>query len=261
MESQFVRWRAFFLGCLALAGVFRADPVAAQFVPCAGVTSSQDYKLVLDDFALGNANDPDLRLFMEALRASLALNLAHLEAEGLGNVQLVRCQNRKPQSTDFTTAAVRQLNARRVVLEMWGVGRAGASAGDYRVFVSYFIVPVRQAGSQDPASFTVERKGRSDAPLDRLMEDVSQAIELKAYVAVGIGRKFLQEGQYDLARNSLCRAEAWLADAGPAAAPAAFVAWVKQLSSNVVRQALDDPQYSGAMRLTGEGSTISCTRG
>jgi len=233
---------------------------AAQFVPCSGVTTSQDYKLLLDDFAIGNANDPDLKLFMEALRASLSINLATLQADGLGTVQLVRCQNRKPQETDFDTTTVRQLNSRRVILEMWGVGRTDGTAGDYRAFVTYFVIPVRYAGTQSPATFTIERHGKSGSPLDRLMEDVSQAAELKAYVAVGMGTKFMQEGQYDLARKSLCRAESWLADAGSAAAPPAFVTWVKSVSESVVRKALDDPQYTGALRLVASQGAAPCLK-
>jgi hypothetical protein len=233
---------------------------SAQIVPCTGVSTSQDYKLLLDDFAIGSADDPDLKLFMEALKASLALNLAHLEADGLGSVQLVRCQNRKPQERDFDPGVVRQLNARRVILEMWGIGKAGGDPGDYRAFVTYFMIPVRHSGPQDPATFTIERRGRSDSPLDTLMEAVSQATELKAYVAVGMGTKFLQEGQYDLARKSLCRAETWLADAGTVTAPAPFVAWVRNLSAAVVRQALDDPQYSGALRLLSGHATPPCLR-
>ena len=237
-----------------------AAPASAQIVPCAGVTSSQEYKLLLDDFVIGNAGDPDLKFFMEALRASLALNLANLEADGLGTVKLVRCQNRKPQDTDFDAATVTQLNARRVILEMWGIGRAGGTAGDYRAFITYFVIPVRHSGPQGPATFTIERHGRSDSPLDTLMSDVSQATELKAYVAVGMGTKFLQEGEYDLARKSLCRAQAWLDDAGSAAAPAAFVSWVKNLDAEVVRQALDDPQYKGALRLVPNPGAVPCLR-
>lgn len=218
-----------------------------QIVPCGGITASQQYKLVVDDFRVGNPKDRDLSEFMEGLKAGLRINLDRVQAD-LGIIEVVRCQNRKPDENDFDAVTVRQLNSRRVIVEMWGIGSAATTAGDYHAYVTYVVIPSRNAG-QTPGVFTSERQGRSKTPLDALKNDVSKDAELKAFVALGIGTKFLEEGDYDHARRSLCRAESWLADAGPAAAAAPFVASVKKLSASAVELALKDPSYTGTLQL------------
>lgn len=234
------------LSLLVLGAFLSAATAFGQIVPCNGITASQQYKLVIDDFRVGNPNDRDLSLFMEALKASLRINLGRIEAD-IGAVELVRCENRKPQENDFDSVTVRQLNSRRVIVEMWGIGSA-ANPGDYRAYVTYVVIPARNAG-QNPAIFTSERQGRSKTPFDALGNDVSKSAELKAYVALGIGTKFLEEGNYDQARRSLCRAETWLIDAGPAVAAPAFVASVKKLAASAVELALKDSSYTGTLQL------------
>ena len=239
---------------LCLATALIAAPAAAQIVPCPPISRTQNYKLVLDDFTLSGSAEPNLNVFMEALRASLRLSLERLHADSRVHVELVRCTKRRPQAeSDFDKAQVRLLNSHRVVVEMWAVGSTTADANkqpEYRAFISYVLVPVRHlVAGQVPDVVTVELKGRAGEPLDGLLEAFDRSAELGAYSAASLGTKLLQERNYDQARTYLCKADAMLASAKSSAPPAALVAWVRDLSVKVIEQAWGDPSYQGAMRL------------
>jgi hypothetical protein len=233
---------------------------AQQISTCSQIGASPNFKLVVDKISLTNASDANLAQVTSTLVANLQMNFSAFQADDVGGIEFVACPARQPQVADFDATRVRQLYDQRVILEMWGIGGAGTAAGEYQAAVTYFLVPVRYFATQSQASFTIPLRGRARAPLDELMKDLSQTDALKAYFAVAMGTKLLQEGQYDLARKSLCHAESSLAAAGPAAAPPAFVTWVKSVSESVVRKALDDPAYKGALRLGASQGPAPCLK-
>ena len=237
-----------------------AAPAAGQIVECAG-TQSPGYKILLDDIvdAGGGTASP----LMASLVFKLTTNLEQLQLESGLPLKVVRCAKRRPSDpADFKQPQVVQLNARQVVLEVWGTTAQATDAAGAKIHeatVGYLLVPVRFdefTKGQPSGAFLSSRQTKSVTSVDDLVRVVDQSGELAAYVAVSTGVRLLQARDYDAARAQLCRADVLLAKVGgqaPAARDKALMGYVQALAADVVTRARNDPAYRGALRLSTGG--------
>lgn len=238
-----------------LASVAFAVPSAAQIVPCSGI-QDRGFKILLDDIfdAAGGAASP----LMASLIYRVSANLEQLQVESGQPVKVIRCAKRRPSDpSDFKRPLVEQLNARQVVVEIWGTTAQAtdpAGATIHEATVGYLLVPVRFdefTHGQPSGAFLLSRQTKSVTSVDQLVQLVDQSGELAAYVAVSIGVKLLRSKEYDRARAQLCRSEALLtraAGATPGARDKELVGYVQRLAADVVTQAKADATYRGVLK-------------
>ena len=188
------------LAFLVLASLAVAVPSAAQIVPCSGI-QDRGFKILLDDIfdAAGGAASP----LMQSLIYRLSTNLEQLQVESGLPLKVVRCAKRRPSDpSEFRRPLVEQLNARQVVLEVWGTtakatDQTGAEV--HEATVGYLLVPVRFdefTDGQPSGAFLLSRQAKSVTSVDELVRLVDQAGELAAYVAVSTGVKLLRSKEY-----------------------------------------------------------------
>jgi hypothetical protein len=243
------------LAFLVLASLAIAVPSAAQIVPCSGI-QDRGFKILLDDIfdAAGGAASP----LMQSLIYRLSTNLEQLQVESGLPLKVVRCAKRRPSDpSEFRRPLVEQLNARQVVLEVWGTtakatDQTGAEV--HEATVGYLLVPVRFdefTDGQPSGAFLLSRQAKSVTSVDELVRLVDQAGELAAYVAVSTGVKLLRSKEYDQARAQLCRSEALLTRAAgptPSARDKTLIGYVQRMAADVVTQAKADPAYAGVLK-------------
>jgi len=238
---------------LALLAV--AAPAAAQMEPCVGIKES-GFKILLDDIfeAAGGKASP----LMSSLLYRVSTNLEQLQVESGLPLKVVRCAKRRPSDPSaFNRPLVEQLNARQVILEVWGTtaeATDAAGAPIHEAIVGYALVPVRfdeLTLGQPSGAFLLSRQTKSVTSLDELVRLVDQSGELAAYVAVSTGVRLLRSKEYDQARAQLCRSEGLLArvaGAAPSTRDKALIGYVQRLASDVVSQAKADPAYTGVLK-------------
>ena len=251
-HTRRIRRRAAAIVLLALLAL--ATPSAAQIVPCQ--LGEPGYKILLDDIfdAAGGTASP----LMPSLIYRLSTNLEQLQVESGLSIKVVRCAKRRPSGpSDFNRPLVEQLNARQVVVEVWGTTAQAtnqAGAPIHEATVGYVLVPVRFDEftlGQPAGAFLVSRQAQSVSSVDELVRLVDQAGELAAYAAVSAGVKRLRSKEYDLARKHLCDSEGLLTRAAgptPSARDKALIGYVQQTAADVVKQAKADPAYTGVLK-------------
>jgi len=240
---------------VAIMSLALSAPSDAQVVPCAGITES-GFKILLDDIfeAAGGKASP----LMSSLQFRVSTNLEQLQVESGLPLKVVRCAKRRPSDpSDFNRSLVEQLNARKVILEIWGTTANAtdpAGAPIYEAIVGYVLVPVRfdEFTLKEPSgAFMLSRQAKTVTSLDDLARLVDQSGELAAYVAVSTGVRLLRSKEYDQARAQLCRAAGLLTrvmGTAPGAHDKALVGYVERLASDVVSQARADPAYAGVLK-------------
>jgi hypothetical protein len=245
---------------LVVAGTLAsASPARAQLVPCDGL-GDPGFKILLDDIfdAAGGAASP----LMQSLAHRVSANLEQLKVESRLPLKVIRCAKRRPPDPSaFKRSLIEQLNARQVVLEIWGTTASATDAAGaplQEAVVGYALVPVRadelEAGEPEGA-FVLSRQVKSVTSVDELLRVVDQAGELSAYVAASTGVKLLRAREYDQARAQLCRADGLLRRAAgptPAARDQGLIEYVQRLAADVVKQAQSDPAYAGTLKLQRE---------
>ncbi len=244
------------LGALVLTACawLAPPPVSAQIVSCSGVDGT-GYKVLLDDIvhSSGAAASP----LMLPLIHRLDANLEQLKIETGLSLTIVRCPKRHPDDpADFRKPLVEDLNARHVVLEIWGTTTQVVDGSNKyeEASMGYALIPVRFYefnAIQPPSVFLVPRRARSVSSVEDLVKLVDQAGLLKAYVAVGAGTRLLRTRSYDLARTQLCKAESLLAvqRPQPSSHDAALLDYVRRLAGETVAQAKQDPAYRGPLKV------------
>lgn len=249
---------------LALA-MGAAGPAEAQLRPCSGVTEP-GLKILLDDIARsGGAPSP----FVDLLTARLEANLEQLRVEAGLTVKVLRCAKRLPGSpAAFTRPLVQDLNARQVVLEVWGTTAEVEADGEtyHEASIGYVLVPIRFhefAAAQPPGAFVVPRRAKSLATPDDLVQLVDQAGALAAYAATGAGTRLARARQYDAARVQLCKAQTLLGalDTTPGGPNASLLDYVRRLAADTARAARDDAAYKGPLKALPESAVASCPGG
>jgi hypothetical protein len=254
-----------FLSTLALAmGVVLSTlPARAAIVSCSGINAA-GYKVLVDDIvpSSGTAASP----LMQPLIHRLDANLEQLKVETGLPLTVVRCAKRLPEDpADFRKPLVEDLNARQVVLEIWGTTTSVVDGTEryQEASIGYALIPVRFYefnASDPPGVFLVPRRARSVSSVDDLVRLVDQAGSLKAYVAVGAGTRLLRTRAYDDARSQLCRAEALLASQRPQSptADARLLEYVRRLAGQSVTAARQDANYQGPLKLLPIGAGMGC---
>jgi hypothetical protein len=238
-----------------LASLAAAVPSAAQIVPCSGI-QDKGFKILLDDIfdSAGGTASP----LMQSLIFRVSTNLEQLQVESGLPLKVIRCAKRRPSDpSDFRQPMVEQLNARQVVLEIWG---STAQATDptgavvHEATVGYLLVPVRFdefTHGQPAGAFLLSRQAKSVTSVDELVRLVDQSGELAGYVAVSTGVKLLRSKEYDQARAQLCRSEVLLtraAGSAPSARDKTLIGYVQRTAADVVTQAKADPAYKGILK-------------
>jgi hypothetical protein len=241
-----------------------AAPATAQIVPCSGV-QDRGYKILVDDIfdAAGGVASP----LMQSLIFRVSTNLEQLQVESGLPIKVVRCAKRRPSDpSDFRRPLVEQLNARQVVLEVWGSTAKATDATGAEVHeatVGYLLVPIRFdefTTGQPAGAFLLSRQTKSVTSVDELVRLVDQSGELAGYVALSTGVNLFRAKQYDQARAQLCRSESLLtraAGATPATRDKTLIAYIQKTAADVVSQARNDPAYNGALKLLPD-STRAC---
>jgi len=266
-DTRRVRWRtagspagmaparAGLAALVLLASLALATPSAAQIVPCVGI-QGPGFKILLDDIfdVAGGTASP----LMPSLTYRVSTNLEQLRVESGLPLKVIRCAKRRPSDpSDFKRSLVEQLNARQVVLEVWGTSALAtdqAGAPIQEAIVGYLLVPVRFDEftlGQPAGAFLLSRQAKSVTSVDELVRLVDQSGELAAYVAVSTGVKLLRSKEYDQARKQLCDSEGLLtraAGATPGARDKALIGYVQRLASDVVKEAKADPAYAGVLK-------------
>ena len=199
---------------------------SAQLQDCPAGGGS-DLKVFLDAFYVQDPtliNDAELSSLHLRLVSSLRTRLVTLNVEDLA-VRLVSCKNRRPDDgSEFDSNRAGDLNARGVIMEIWGVLEAKKTAGnitDRAGVVHYVIHPLRYYGffSEDK----VDVPGLYESRFPRLpvgqdagfLELISQSTELSAYAAIGIGLKKARAGDANGAVAYLTRGEHELSSGAP----------------------------------------------
>jgi hypothetical protein len=248
---------------LALGAAVSTIPVRAAIVSCSGV-NTPGYKVLLDDIvpSSGTAASP----LMQPLIHRLDANLEQLRVETGLPLTVVRCARRLPEDpADFRKPLVEDLNARQVVLEIWGTTTPVVDGAERyeEASIGYALIPIRFYefnASDPPGVFMVPRRARSVSSVDDLVRLVDQAGSLKSYVAVGAGTRLLRTRAYDDARAQLCRAEALLASQRPQSltADARLLEYVRRLAGQTVTAARQDANYQGPLKLLPIGAGAGC---
>jgi hypothetical protein len=163
---------------------------------------------------------------------------------------------------------VQDLNAQRVVLEVWGTTAQVEAEGEkyHEAAIGYVVVPIRFhefASAEPPGAFVVPRRVKSLATLDDLVRLVDQAGALSAYAAVGAGTRLLRSLEYDKARAQLCKAQTLLEalDTGPGGPNASLLGYVRRLASDTVAAARADANYRGPLKALPVSILSTCPRG
>jgi hypothetical protein len=228
--------RALAAGLVLAGALASASSAHAQLVPCEGL-GDPGFKILLDDIfdTAGGTASP----LMQSLVHRVSANLEQLKVESRLPLKVIRCAKRRPRDPSaFKRSLVEQLNARQVVLEIWGTtAQATDAAGAplHEAVVGYALVPVRAdelVAGEPEGAFVLSRQVKSVTSVDELLRVVDQAGELSAYVAAATGVKLLRAKQYDQARAQLCRADGLLrrvAGPSPTARDKGLIDYVQRL--------------------------------
>jgi len=263
---------------LVAAGVLAlAPPARAQLVDCPEIRrNSSVFKVIFDDPAFarqGLDSDGDLQNIKARLIFTVNGQLQELGMEmrqaAQPPIQLlpVSCPGRHPRGeTDFDRDRSQDLTASKVVLEVWATldGRQqGNGVLDREARIGYALPPLRfyenSAGSLP--GFYLLRYPRSGADLAGILGGLP---ELSAYATLGLGLKAAKAQDYDVAVQSLRKAEALLsrtAGSGPGLDDVnqrALLDYARKKICETVKAALDDPGYQGGLKLVYAGNKRPC---
>jgi hypothetical protein len=248
-----------------LAMLGHASLAHAQIRPCSGV-AEPGFKILLDDIAVAGGGASPL---VDLLAARLDANVEQLRVEAGPTVRVVRCANRRPSSTAvFTRPLVQDLNARQVLLEVWGTTARVEAEGEqyHEAAIGYVVVPVRFhefASGDPPGAFLLPRRAKSLDTIDDLVRLVDQAGALSAYAAVGAGTRLMRGLEYDKARAQLCKAQTLLEalDTGSGTPNASLLGYVKRLAAATVDAARNDANYRGPLKALPAAALSACPQG
>jgi hypothetical protein len=201
---------------------------------------------------------------IDAALAKLQLESRTAQSTSVGagtpalRVRALRCSARQPEGrTSFTPALVRELAYNGVVLEVWAETQAlpaGQGQG-HRAIVGYALVPLRyHFPNAIQGIVMVERTVKSIDTTEDLLGLLDQSGSLAIYTAVGSGLHYFDNEDYDQARTQLCLAMSRLNQIRNATPDEAdMLQFVRDTAQQVVRQALSDPKYRGALRVGSPG--------
>jgi hypothetical protein len=186
------------LAVLSLAG-----PVSADLTRCTGIGTSAPFKIALDDIvSAGAAADQGALLDRLVFKLRGELDAAIQESGLTADIQydVFPCPNRRPQSSDFESELIQQLNTSNVLLEVFGSVSTiqGRAAG---ALITFAVIPVRFYGADHtPGVYTVEYPRRTAATANRQIVDLfAKEWEPKVFLNVALGVKLMKLKKHELA--------------------------------------------------------------
>jgi len=265
------------LGLCAVALALPGDAAAQALTSCGGIERDGSAKVVLSHIgvqatggAAGPAPDALAELFYLSVEGKLEgvpiVARRSLQPDPRMPVQrrppkVVQCANRKPKidGTDFTASVIDMLNARNVLVEVWGGVVTSASDTSPRTdaWLAYTVIPVRlDPGRPEELGFRrVRYRLNSDDPLHDVLNEFEQGSELEVYTALAYGAKQLKDRGYDDAKHAFCIARiSHRKTMGPATGPDADADAVALLGAidgwidETVTAAVQDSNYDGALK-------------
>lgn len=244
-----------------------AATARGQLTSCPKVSQVSGLKIMLDGvYVDASATSAVPRVSMDRLNSTVSRRLTELRAE-LGNPpEIVLCDGRRPRTaSDFVETQVDQLNARDVVLEVWGVlqpsGTSAASAS--QATVGFAVIPLRyyehfgNTAADIPGVYLADYTLQASAPDNWL----AQSNEFRAYVAIGLGVKAFRLTDYDRSQRLFCRAQYLLQPGGvPPSDPeqVALLEYTLKMAKAVVATARAAPGYNGALKAIDPAVAAAC---
>jgi len=271
MTSQF---KTFIVCNLLLIAVFIfSNETYAQITPCTKVTQVEGLKVMLDEiYFLAAPGSQPSSLSMQALAWKVSCQIRALKTElgaSTDRFELVPCLGRKPASeSDFTRDQVSQLNAQRVVLEVWGLLQTPASASPQsspQALVGFAIIPLRFYEHFETNTADMPGVYMAEFPFDITKPEtlLQQSSDFKTYFTIGIGLKFFKEKIYNSALKSFCQAQHTLQPGGIKPTDPdkiALLDYVLKMTKTVVDDARKGPvtQYNKVIRALDPNVAASC---
>jgi hypothetical protein len=258
---------------LLMALFIFSNEATAQITPCTKVTQVEGLKVMLDDiYFLATSGTQPTSLSMQALAWKVSCQIRALKAElGASSQQfeLIPCLGRKPGSeSDFTRDQVSQLNAQRVVLEVWGVlqNSAGATpASSPQALVGFAVIPLRFYEHFETNTGDMPGVYMAEFPFDIAKPEtlLEQSGDFKTYFTIGLGLKFYKEKIYNSALKSFCQAQHSLQPGGIKPTDpdkVALVDYVRKMTKTVVDDARKGPatEYNKVIRAIDPNVAVSC---
>lgn len=214
MRGVVVRW-----GAAGMLGAALSWPALAQLQNCPPGAGT-DLKVYVDDFYFADdalRADRELRRLHDRLISILDTHLATLGVEDLAT-RPVRCPSRRPvDGSEFDRARAADLNARGVILELWGLLDATKTESgdltDRSGVVRFAIHPLRHYGfftqqrTTVPGVYATRLPRSGSRPDADFLELMGQTNELAAYAAIGIGLRKAQANDADATVKYMSRAE------------------------------------------------------
>lgn len=258
---------------LLLALFIFSNEAAAQITPCTKVTQVEGLKVMLDEiYFLASSGTQPSSVSMQALAWKVSCQIRALKAELGASTQqfeLVPCLGRKPASeSDFTRDQVSQLNAQRVVLEVWGVLQNSAGTAPQaspQALVGFAVIPLRFYEHFETNSGDMPGVYMAEFPFDITKPEtlLEQSGDFKTYFTIGIGLKFFKEKIYNSALKSFCQAQHSLQPGGNKPTDPdkiALLAYVRKMTKAVVDDARKGPvtEYNKVIRALDPNVASSC---
>lgn len=260
-------------GLLLIALFTVSNEASGQITPCTKVTQVEGLKVMLDEiYFLATSGTQPTSLSMQALSWKVSCQIRALKAELGASTQqfeLVPCLGRKPGSeSDFTRDQVSQLNAQRVVLEVWGVLQNSAGTtpqASPQALVGFAIIPLRFYQHFETNSGDMPGVYMAEFPFDIAKPEtlLEQSSDFKTYFTIGLGLKFFKEKIYNSALKSFCQAQHSLQPGGNNPTDPdkiALLDYVRKMTKTVVDDARKGPvtEYNKVIRALDPNVAASC---
>ncbi len=240
-------------------------PAYAQLRRCVP-PAGNGLTIFLDDITTKEGSNPSQLL--KPLISQLDRNLRQVQADTGLQLRFQRCEDRRPRSvSDFGSAVLRDLDAYKVVLEVWGDAcevNTGGKPPYHLATITYLLVPIQvshPAAAIGAVSVTKKTENLGDP--DEVYALLDRAGFLAAYAAVSAATRLRGEQEYDAARAQACKARGLLEVLGPEplTPDEALLRYAKDLAGEITREARQSAYYKGPLKALPEEALGSCGGG
>lgn len=243
------------LACLAVS-VPLVVPVggeAQEIIDCRGHTGGR-MEVYLNELRFAREpleHDNELARFAERLSFKLQSQFGGFVGSTPLPLGFVHCSGRRPTPQDFNNQnLIEKLDDDKVILEVLGlldgtIAEDG-TVSDRKANICFVLVPVMADNENIVAKQFVQYPKTGSGDLINLL---GQSVELEAFVAAGVGIRFLRDRSYDAAYEYLNRSLTLLNFCdGPAVTLTPLTEYVEKKKQQTVIKARQDEEYEGALR-------------
>ncbi len=206
------------LAFLIVAAAYAPAVAHAQLTQCQGVTSSANYKVLIDEVQYATPTSTASALPIELLQSSVEGALEKVRRGVMkgttspqGGVTYLNCAGRHPSGeAAFDPAMLRSMATNHAILELWGT-LFPEGDGVHTFDVHYMMCPVALSAParSGSASTTMTMSTKpSIAEIKKYL--VSTRADLPAYFAVSAGVQAYDDRQWNQAVRFLCEARSRL---------------------------------------------------